>query len=77
MGRYWRQTLGPRSQDKNTIAGKVLRIDGDGNAHPGNKIDGDKRIYSYGHRNVQGIDFRPSDGRAFTAEHGPCSAVNA
>ena len=61
--------IGP--QDKNMIAGKVLRIDGDGNAHPGNKIDGDKRIYSYGHRNVQGIDFRPSDGRAFTAEHGP------
>ena len=65
--RHW----GPGPQDKNTIAGKVLRIDGDGNAHPGNKIDGDKRIYSYGHRNVQGIDFRPSDGRAFTAEHGP------
>ena len=31
----------------------------------------DKRIYTYGHRNVQGIDFRPSDGRPFTAEHGP------
>mgnify|MGYP006264471933 FL=1 len=28
-------------------------------------------MYTYGHRNVQGIDFRPSDGRAFTAEHGP------
>ena len=27
-------------------------------------------MYTYGHRNVQGIDFRPSDGRAFTAEHG-------
>jgi glucose/arabinose dehydrogenase len=63
--------MGRGPQDKNMIAGKVLRIDGDGNAHPGNKIDGDKRIYSYGHRNVQGIDFRPSDGRAFTAEHGP------
>jgi len=65
--RHW----GPGPQDKNVLAGKVLRIDGDGNGHPGNKINGDKRIYSYGHRNVQGIDFRPSDGRAFTAEHGP------
>jgi len=58
-------------QDNSLLCGVVLRIDGDGNAHPDNAIDGDKRIYSYGHRNVQGIDFRPSDGRAFTAEHGP------
>jgi len=58
-------------QDNSLLCGVVLRIDGDGNAHPDNQIKGDKRIYSYGHRNVQGIDFRPSDGRAFTAEHGP------
>ncbi len=60
-------------QDGKLLCGKVLRIDGDGNAHPGNNPpEGfDKRIYTYGHRNVQGIDFRPSDGRAFTAEHGP------
>jgi len=61
--------IGPQSPD--LIAGKVLRIDSDGNAHPGNKFKGDKRVYTYGHRNVQGIAFRPSDGRAFTAEHGP------
>jgi glucose/arabinose dehydrogenase len=61
--------IGPQS--KTLIAGKVLRIDGDGNAHPDNKFSGDKRVYTYGHRNVQGIDFRPSDGRPFTAEHGP------
>ena len=61
--------IGPQSPD--LIAGKVLRIDTDGNAHPGNKFKGDKRVYTYGHRNVQGIAFRPSDGRAFTAEHGP------
>lgn len=60
-------------QDGKLLCGKVLRIDGDGKAHPGNKApEGfDKRIYTYGHRNVQGIDFRPSDGRAFTSEHGP------
>ena len=58
-------------QDNTLICGVVLRIDGDGNGHGGNKIAEDKRIYTYGHRNVQGIAFRPSDGRAFTAEHGP------
>ena len=60
-------------QDGQLLCGKVLRIDGDGNAHPGNNPPKgfDPRIYTYGHRNVQGIDFRPSDGRAFTSEHGP------
>lgn len=60
-------------QDGQLLCGKILRIDGDGKAHPDNNPpEGfDKRIYTYGHRNVQGIDFRPSDGRAFTAEHGP------
>jgi glucose/arabinose dehydrogenase len=58
-------------QDNTLICGVVLRIDGDGNGHGGNKIAEDNRIYTYGHRNVQGIAFRPSDGRAFTAEHGP------
>jgi len=60
-------------QDGSLLCGKVLRIDADGNAHPDNDPpEGfDPRIYTYGHRNVQGIDFRPSDGKAFTAEHGP------
>ncbi len=60
-------------QDNSLLCGVVLRVDGDGNAHPGNNppAGADNRIYTYGHRNVQGIDFRPSDGRAFTAEHGP------
>ncbi|MEM8840235.1 MAG: PQQ-dependent sugar dehydrogenase [Pseudomonadota bacterium] len=60
-------------QDGTLLCGKVLRIDADGNAHPDNNPpEGfDPRIYTYGHRNVQGIDFRPSDGKAFTAEHGP------
>jgi glucose/arabinose dehydrogenase len=60
-------------QSSTLLCGKVLRVDTDGNAHPeNNPPEGfDKRIYTYGHRNVQGIDFRPSDGKAFTAEHGP------
>lgn len=60
-------------QDPKLLCGKVLRVDGNGKAHPDNNPpEGfDPRIYTYGHRNIQGIDFRPSDGKAFTAEHGP------
>lgn len=60
-------------QSPTLMGGKVLRMDRDGNAHPDNSPpDGfDSRIYTYGHRNVQGIAFRPSDGTPVTAEHGP------
>ena len=51
----------------------MLRVDRDGNAAPGNNApEGfDPRIYTYGHRNIQGIAFRPSDGTPVVAEHGP------
>ncbi|MDA0941437.1 MAG: PQQ-dependent sugar dehydrogenase [Proteobacteria bacterium] len=58
-------------QDNSLLCGVVLRIDGNGKGHPENIIKADNRIYTYGHRNVQGLDFRPSDGQVFTAEHGP------
>jgi len=58
-------------QDNSLICGVILRVDKNGNGHPANKIREDKRIYSYGHRNVQGIAFRPGDGRAVITEHGP------
>jgi glucose/arabinose dehydrogenase len=60
-------------QSKDLLGGNILRIDTDGKAHPKNKPPKgyDKRMYTYGHRNVQGLDFRPSDGQPFSAEHGP------
>jgi aldose sugar dehydrogenase len=63
--------IGP--QDPKYIGGKVLRVDRDGKAAAGNKApEGfDPRIYTYGHRNPQGIAFRPGDNRPFTAENGP------
>jgi aldose sugar dehydrogenase len=63
--------IGP--QDPKYIGGKVLRIDRDGKPAAGNKApEGfDPRIYTYGHRNPQGIAFRPGDNRPFTAENGP------
>lgn len=47
-------------QDLQSLNGKVLRIDRDGNAAAGNLGgDADPRIYSFGHRNIQGIAFFP------------------
>ncbi|MCC7054541.1 MAG: PQQ-dependent sugar dehydrogenase [Gemmatimonadaceae bacterium] len=55
------------------LGGKVLRVTTDGAAAPGNAPPAgfDRRIYTYGHRNVQGITFRPGSGQPFIAEHGP------
>ena len=56
-------------QDDASLGGKVLRIDRDGAAAPGN-ADG-YRWFSKGHRNVQGIAFRSRDDVGVSAEHGP------
>ncbi|RRH72329.1 PQQ-dependent sugar dehydrogenase [Falsigemmobacter faecalis] len=60
-------------QSGTLLGGKVLRIDKDGKAAADNKPpEGfDPRIYTYGHRNVQGIGFRPGTGQPVVAEHGP------
>ena len=60
--------FGETPQSDTSLGGKVLRIDRDGNAAPGNP--GGRRWYSKGHRNVQGMAFR-SDALGMSAEHGP------
>lgn len=64
---------GSLPQDLSRLGGKILRIDRDGNAANGNNTSSkaDPRIFTYGHRNVQGITFRPGTGQAFACEHGP------
>lgn len=60
-------------QSPTLLGGKVLRVTGSGNAAPGNAPPSgfDARIFTYGHRNVQGISFRPGTGQPFISEHGP------
>ena len=60
-------------QSPTLIGGKVLRIDRDGKAAPANGAPAgfDARVYTYGHRNPQGIAFRPGTNQPFTAENGP------
>ncbi|MFZ9745770.1 MAG: PQQ-dependent sugar dehydrogenase [Opitutaceae bacterium] len=60
-------------QSPTLLGGKVLRIDRDGKAAPNNGAPAgfDRRIYTYGHRNPQGLAFRPGTHQPFTAENGP------
>ena len=65
----------PQSQDLNSALGKVIRITTDGKPASGNpfenRSDARPEIYSYGHRNVQGLAFHPTTGDLWEAEFGP------
>jgi glucose/arabinose dehydrogenase len=65
--------VGTNPQSGSSLGGKVLRVDRNGAAAPGNSppAGGDARIFNYGHRNVQGIAFRASDSLGVSIEHGP------
>lgn len=57
-------------QDPTSLGGKVLRVTTSGAAAPGNPGGAlDPRIYTYGHRNVQGVSFDQA-GQAWSVEHG-------
>ncbi|USX49385.1 sorbosone dehydrogenase family protein [Lentzea sp. HUAS12] len=64
-------------QDRTSLGGKVLRIDpetGEGakdNPFASSGNANERRVYSYGHRNVQGVVFRPDTDQIFSSEHGP------
>ena len=64
-----------RAQDLGDHFGKVLRVNADGSA-PGDNPYADTtgaraEIYSYGHRNVQGLAVHPETGEIWIHEHGP------
>lgn len=59
-------------QDPTSRAGKVLRATLTGEPAPDNPGGRwDPYVYTLGHRNPQGMSFRPSDDAAFEVEHGP------
>jgi glucose/arabinose dehydrogenase len=65
----------PLAQDLNAGLGKIIRITPDGKPVEGNPFIGTANarpeIYSYGHRNVQGIAFHPVTGDLWENEFGP------
>ncbi len=63
------------AQRLDSLAGKTLRLNDDGSVPSDNPFAGRKdarpEIWSYGHRNGQGIDFQPGTNLLFETEHGP------
>jgi len=69
--------FGPRDEAQNlaTDNGKLIRINPDGSIPPDNPFVNRKgarpAIWSYGHRNAQGLAFNPASGELWEQEHGP------
>ncbi len=68
-------TTEPLSQDLSKHNGKIVRLYDDGRIPPDNPFvnrSGAKpEIYSYGHRNPQGMTVNPDTGEIWASEHGP------
>src|SRR5699024_8260162 len=61
----------PLAQDPNSLGGKILRIDRAGNPVEGNPFS--NHVWSYGHRNVEGLAF-DAEGRLWATEFGDQTA---
>lgn len=64
-----------KAQDLGWHNGKILRLNLDGSVPKDNPFVSTQgarpEIYSYGHRNPQGLFFSPSQKKLFSCEHGP------
>ncbi len=65
----------PRAQDLSDHAGTLLRLNDDGTVPDDNPFvndpDAANEIFSYGHRNIQGIIINPDNNEIWVTEHGP------
>ena len=70
---YW--TMGDAqttkfAQDLRSLNGKILRLNADGSIPTDNPFP-NSYVYSYGHRNPQGLAWQPKTQRLYSTEHGP------
>lgn len=70
-----RQANGPGAQDSTNTIGTTIRLNMDGSVPADNPFVGRDDIpdvvYSYGHRNQQGMAIHPETGAVWQHEHGP------
>jgi glucose/arabinose dehydrogenase len=63
------------AQRLDSLGGKTLRLNDDGSVPSDNPFVGQQaarpEIWSYGHRNAQGMDWQPGTNLMFQTEHGP------
>jgi glucose/arabinose dehydrogenase len=80
VGEYLFLTIGDRhhqnrAQQLSNHAGKILRLYDDGRVPPDNPFfgrpDARPEIWSFGHRNPQGLMVHPQTGELWSHEHGP------
>ncbi|MGG5258173.1 PQQ-dependent sugar dehydrogenase [Phycicoccus avicenniae] len=66
--------VGTNPQNLSSLGGKVLRVNGDGTIPADNPFvsrGGNARyVWTYGHRNVQGLALRPGTSELWSVEHG-------
>ncbi|MDD4344099.1 MAG: PQQ-dependent sugar dehydrogenase [Eubacteriales bacterium] len=60
------------SQNINSLAGKILRINSDGTIPEDNPFENNP-VFAYGLRNPQGLSWHPVTGELFASDHGPNS----
>ena len=70
---YW--TMGDAqttrfAQDLRSLNGKILRLNADGTV-PADNPFANSYVYSYGHRNPQGLAWQSKTQRLYSTEHGP------
>ena len=79
-GKIWASTgdsyRGRAAQDKTNLGGKILRVNKDGSVPSDNPWATatnirQRYVWNYGHRNPQGLAWRPGTKQMWNAEHGP------
>ncbi len=63
-----------QAQNRRSRLGKIVRLNDDGSVPSDNPFvkssDADPVVWSYGHRNIQGLTLDPTTGRVWATEHG-------